>query len=63
MATRKTSIKPSSFPEPKPPGITVLVLAAGVGKRMHSRASKLAHNLAGKPMVRYVVDAALGLGA
>jgi bifunctional UDP-N-acetylglucosamine pyrophosphorylase / glucosamine-1-phosphate N-acetyltransferase len=63
MATRKTSIKPSSFPEPKLPGITVLVLAAGVGKRMHSRASKLAHNLAGKPMVRYVVDAALALGA
>jgi len=63
MATRKTSIKPSHFPEPKPPGITVLILAAGVGKRMLSRASKLVHNLAGKPMVRYVVDAALALGA
>jgi bifunctional UDP-N-acetylglucosamine pyrophosphorylase / glucosamine-1-phosphate N-acetyltransferase len=63
MARRKTSIKPSQFPEPKPPGITVLILAAGVGKRMHSRASKLVHNLAGKPMVRYVVDAALGLGS
>ena len=63
MGTRKTSIRPSQFPQPKPPGITVLILAAGVGKRMHSRASKLVHNLAGKPMVRYVVDAALALGS
>src|SRR5881628_2728814 len=63
MATRKTSIKPSPFPEPKPPGIAVLILAAGVGKRMHSRASKLVHCLAGKPMIRYVADAALALGA
>jgi bifunctional UDP-N-acetylglucosamine pyrophosphorylase/glucosamine-1-phosphate N-acetyltransferase len=63
MATRKTSIKPSPFPEPRPPRITVLILAAGIGKRMHSRASKLVHNLAGRPMIRYVVDASLALGA
>ncbi|HEV8376626.1 MAG TPA: bifunctional UDP-N-acetylglucosamine diphosphorylase/glucosamine-1-phosphate N-acetyltransferase GlmU [Candidatus Polarisedimenticolia bacterium] len=63
MATRKTSIKPTHFPIPKPPEICVLVLAAGEGKRMHSRTSKVVHPLAGKPMVRYVVDAALAMGA
>ena len=59
MATRKTSIKPSPFPDPRPREVYALVLAAGVGKRMHSRIPKVIHPLAGKPMVRYVVDAAL----
>src|SRR5262245_47066193 len=63
MATRKTSIKPSPFPEPRPPRLTVLILAAGIGKRMPSRASMLVHNLAGRPMILYVVDASLALGA
>ena len=63
MATRKTSIKPVHFPIPKPPEISVLVLAAGEGKRMHSRTPKVLHPLAGKPMVRHVVDAALEAGA
>jgi len=63
MVKRKTSIKPSPFPEPRPPRIIVLILAAGIGKRMRSRASKLVHGLAGKPMIRYVVDTALALGA
>jgi bifunctional UDP-N-acetylglucosamine pyrophosphorylase/glucosamine-1-phosphate N-acetyltransferase len=63
MATRKTSIKPSPFPDPRPREVYALVLAAGVGKRMHSRTSKVVHPLAGKPMVRYVVDAALQAGA
>ena len=62
MATRKTSIKPSPFPEPRPREIYALVLAAGVGKRMHSRTAKVLHPLAGKPMVRYVVEAALEAG-
>ena len=62
MPSRKTSIRPSSFPLPSPPETVALVLAAGVGKRMHSRASKLVHPLAGKPIVRYVVEAALGAG-
>lgn len=62
MPTRKTSIKPSPFPNPRPRDLHALVLAAGVGKRMHSRTSKLVHRLAGRPMVRYVVDAALQAG-
>ncbi|HKN47970.1 MAG TPA: bifunctional UDP-N-acetylglucosamine diphosphorylase/glucosamine-1-phosphate N-acetyltransferase GlmU [Candidatus Polarisedimenticolia bacterium] len=35
-----------------------LILAAGLGKRMHSRTSKLIHSVAGRPMVRHVVEAA-----
>jgi len=62
MATRKTSIKPSPFPEPRPREVYALVLAAGEGKRMHSSIPKVIHSLAGKPMVRYVVDAALEAG-
>ena len=62
MTTRKTSIKPSPFPDPRPREIYALVLAAGVGKRMHSRTAKVLHPLAGKPMVRYVVEAALEAG-
>ncbi len=38
--------------------VSALVLAAGVGKRMQSRASKLVHPLAGRPMVRHVIEAA-----
>ncbi len=62
MPSRKTSIKPSPFPEPRPREIAALVLAAGEGKRMHSRTPKVIHPLAGRPMVRYVVDAALEAG-
>jgi bifunctional UDP-N-acetylglucosamine pyrophosphorylase/glucosamine-1-phosphate N-acetyltransferase len=38
--------------------VCALVLAAGLGKRMLSRASKLIHPVAGRPMVRHVVDSA-----
>jgi len=37
-------------------------LAAGKGKRMKSRLPKVLHQLAGKPMVEYVVDAARAAG-
>ncbi|HHW06856.1 MAG TPA: bifunctional UDP-N-acetylglucosamine diphosphorylase/glucosamine-1-phosphate N-acetyltransferase GlmU [Clostridia bacterium] len=39
-----------------------VILAAGKGKRMHSRRPKVLHLLAGKPLVRYVVDAAQKAG-
>jgi bifunctional UDP-N-acetylglucosamine pyrophosphorylase/glucosamine-1-phosphate N-acetyltransferase len=39
-----------------------LVLAAGLGKRMQSRTSKLLHMVAGRPMVRHVVEATKGAG-
>ena len=41
---------------------TVVILAAGQGKRMRSAVAKVLHPLAGRPMVRYVVDAARAAG-
>jgi bifunctional UDP-N-acetylglucosamine pyrophosphorylase/glucosamine-1-phosphate N-acetyltransferase len=38
--------------------INVVVLAAGMGKRMHSRVPKVLHRLAGKPLLQHVVDTA-----
>jgi bifunctional UDP-N-acetylglucosamine pyrophosphorylase / glucosamine-1-phosphate N-acetyltransferase len=43
-------------------GWTAVVLAAGQGKRMRSALPKLLHPLAGRPMVRYVFDAARAAG-
>jgi bifunctional UDP-N-acetylglucosamine pyrophosphorylase / glucosamine-1-phosphate N-acetyltransferase len=42
--------------------ICALILAAGQGKRMLSRTSKLIHDVAGRPMVRHVVEAARSAG-
>ena len=42
--------------------ITSVILAAGQGKRMHSRRPKVLHALLGTPMLRYVVEAARGIG-
>ncbi|MBI3974986.1 MAG: NTP transferase domain-containing protein, partial [Armatimonadetes bacterium] len=41
-----------------------LILAAGVGKRMHSALPKVLHRVCGRPMIRYVLDAVeeAGLG-
>jgi bifunctional UDP-N-acetylglucosamine pyrophosphorylase/glucosamine-1-phosphate N-acetyltransferase len=41
--------------------LTVIVLAAGEGTRMKSDLPKVLHSLAGRPMVRYVVDVARSL--
>lgn len=38
--------------------LNVVVLAAGLGKRMHSALPKVLHRLAGRPIVSYVVDSA-----
>ncbi|MEA9444096.1 bifunctional UDP-N-acetylglucosamine diphosphorylase/glucosamine-1-phosphate N-acetyltransferase GlmU [Candidatus Fukatsuia symbiotica] len=43
--------------------LSVVILAAGKGTRMYSALPKVLHPLAGKPMVRHVIDAALELGA
>jgi bifunctional UDP-N-acetylglucosamine pyrophosphorylase/glucosamine-1-phosphate N-acetyltransferase len=42
---------------------TVLILAAGQGKRMHSRTPKVLHELCGLPMLLWPVRAALAAGA
>jgi bifunctional UDP-N-acetylglucosamine pyrophosphorylase/glucosamine-1-phosphate N-acetyltransferase len=42
-------------------GLGVIVMAAGLGKRMKSKHVKVLHPVAGRPMVLYVVDVALRL--
>ena len=39
-----------------------LILAAGAGTRMKSAKPKVAHEMLGKPLVRWVVDAATAAG-
>ncbi|MBB3190053.1 bifunctional UDP-N-acetylglucosamine diphosphorylase/glucosamine-1-phosphate N-acetyltransferase GlmU [Halomonas cerina] len=43
--------------------LDVVILAAGQGTRMRSSLPKVLHRLAGKPMVRHVIDTAAGLEA
>jgi bifunctional UDP-N-acetylglucosamine pyrophosphorylase/glucosamine-1-phosphate N-acetyltransferase len=43
------------------PGLGVIILAAGMGKRMQSKLTKVLHAVAGKPMVLYVLDVACRL--
>ncbi len=44
-------------------GPVAIILAAGQGKRMKSEKAKVLHEVCGRPMIRYVVDAARGAGA
>jgi len=41
----------------------VVILAAGKGTRMRSALPKVLHPLAGRPLLRHVLDAAEALGA
>lgn len=43
--------------------LDVVILAAGQGKRMRSNTPKVLHPLAGKPMLRHVIDTAMQLDA
>ncbi len=45
-------------PEPVPPRTVAIVLAAGLGTRMKSRRPKVLHELCGRPMLGYVIEAA-----
>jgi bifunctional UDP-N-acetylglucosamine pyrophosphorylase / glucosamine-1-phosphate N-acetyltransferase len=42
---------------------SVLIMAAGLGTRMHSELPKVLHPVCGKPMVQWVIDSARGAGA
>src|SRR5512144_2939547 len=44
-------------------GPVAIILAAGHGKRMKSDRAKVLHEVCGRPMIRYVVEAARGAGA
>lgn len=44
-------------------GFSTLVLAAGAGTRMKSHKPKVAHDILGKPLLRWVVDAAKAAGS
>jgi bifunctional UDP-N-acetylglucosamine pyrophosphorylase/glucosamine-1-phosphate N-acetyltransferase len=41
--------------------MNVVILAAGQGKRMHSRRPKVLHHLAGRPLISHVLDCARAL--
>lgn len=43
--------------------LSAIILAAGAGTRMKSKKPKVAHEILGKPLVRYAIDAAKGAGA
>ena len=45
------------------PGPEVIILAAGIGKRMRSGLPKVLHRLAGRPLLGHVLDTARALGA
>lgn len=40
------------------PGLRAVILAAGLGTRMKSRTPKVLHEICGRPMLAYVIDAA-----
>jgi bifunctional UDP-N-acetylglucosamine pyrophosphorylase/glucosamine-1-phosphate N-acetyltransferase len=44
-------------------GPVAIILAAGQGKRMKSEKAKVLHEVCGRPMIQYVVNAAQGAGA
>src|SRR3982751_2717418 len=44
-------------------GPVAILLAAGHGKRMRSEKAKVLHEVCGRPMISYVVEAARGAGA
>jgi bifunctional UDP-N-acetylglucosamine pyrophosphorylase / glucosamine-1-phosphate N-acetyltransferase len=45
------------------PKLTAIILAAGQGTRMKSAKPKVLHELCGRPMIHFVVEAALTAGA
>ena len=51
-------MNPSSRGPERLDGVTAVILAAGVGSRMHSQVPKVLHHLLGRPMAGWVVAAA-----
>lgn len=62
--SRVTSVKAGVSPgDGLVAGLGVVIMAAGLGKRMKSKHAKVLHAVAGKPMVLYVVELACRLAA
>lgn len=53
--------KKQSVPAPRTAPLTVVILAAGQGKRMKSSLPKVLQPLAGRPLLKHVIDTALRL--
>jgi len=51
----------TSKPQTERPPLAVIILAAGLGTRMKSDAPKVLHEVCGRPMLAYVIDAALSV--
>ena len=50
-----------STADTKRPPLAVVILAAGLGTRMKSDLPKVLHEVCGRPMLSYVIDAALSV--
>ncbi len=62
MAGKRPSAVSTRHRANKARQLAVVILAAGLGKRMRSRTTKVLHELAGKPLVSHVLDTAAELG-
>ena len=51
----------TSKPQTERPPLAVIILAAGLGTRMKSDVPKVLHEVCGRPMLSYVIDAALSV--
>jgi bifunctional UDP-N-acetylglucosamine pyrophosphorylase/glucosamine-1-phosphate N-acetyltransferase len=56
--SRKTAVREKERPAGKAMPMSVVILAAGQGKRMNSGLPKVLQPLAGQPLLRYVLDTA-----
>ena len=62
MSRKKTKKKATARkPAPTRPPLSVVILAAGQGKRMNSTQPKVLQELAGQPLLRHVLDTARAL--
>jgi bifunctional UDP-N-acetylglucosamine pyrophosphorylase/glucosamine-1-phosphate N-acetyltransferase len=55
------AVRDARIRSPIPMSLHVVILAAGQGKRMHSALPKVLHQIAGRPLLAHVLDAARAL--